>query len=548
MRQRTLSSLFLRDIKAYPERCFVKTVGDDIGCTTSFLEASAIVQAWASIIEKHLQPGEVLLVASNSTSFIYIALAAAYTGVVVAPIQTPLQQQWLNHFVSRTNPKAAITDSLSRKSLEDNSIKCIAIASENGHPLHLNGLARKLLDPKSAIVSLENYSSRRSAGDSFNIQATSGSTDIPKLVLRSQLTTLYNGDTLALSRKAGDKERRILFMSMNYHGSSLSLLAMSLVLAAQLSIPMEGPGAPLEVFQELDPTDVAIAPRTLQKILRRMRVNHPQCEPCQIFGSSMEVLISWAEKADPDTLRQVNKHWQVVDTYASAELGYVAATPLGQWEEGWIGKLCPGVQAKLAEDGELLVKAPAPMLKYLGDEVATRQAFTNDGYYKTGDFAEFGEGGKVAIIGRKGDIFLHLLAEQDGPGINAAVIEHGLDNQINWGKLIALVGHRMPHMSALFWVSGNSDSASDPLGFMPPEKHRSLYLKARQTLQEFNALLKPLEKIERFALFNRQPAIEVLNSNGFKMRRNRKAVALHYADYISQLNSGDWPSSATLPV
>ena len=58
------------------------------------------------------------------------------------------------------------------------------------------------------------------------------------------------------------------------------------------------------------------------------------------------------------------------------------------------------------EDGELLVKGPNVMFGYYKDEESTRQVFTEDGFFRTGDLAEIDENGYVKILGRKKDLII----------------------------------------------------------------------------------------------------------------------------------------------
>lgn len=71
-----------------------------------------------------------------------------------------------------------------------------------------------------------------------------------------------------------------------------------------------------------------------------------------------------------------------------------------------VGQVLPSVEVKLAEDGEILARGPSVFSGYHKDPDATREAFTDDGWFKTGDVGRFTEDGFLQIIDRKKDILV----------------------------------------------------------------------------------------------------------------------------------------------
>ncbi|MEZ4302455.1 MAG: AMP-binding protein, partial [Polyangiaceae bacterium] len=71
-----------------------------------------------------------------------------------------------------------------------------------------------------------------------------------------------------------------------------------------------------------------------------------------------------------------------------------------------VGKPLPSVELKLAEDGEILAKGPNVFGGYFKDEEATKGAFTEDGWFKTGDVGQWTEDGFLKIVDRKKDILV----------------------------------------------------------------------------------------------------------------------------------------------
>ncbi len=70
------------------------------------------------------------------------------------------------------------------------------------------------------------------------------------------------------------------------------------------------------------------------------------------------------------------------------------------------GVPCEGIDVRIADDGEVLVRGYGVMQGYLDDAVATAEAIDADGWLHTGDLGEFTESGRLRIVGRKKDMFI----------------------------------------------------------------------------------------------------------------------------------------------
>ena len=110
---------------------------------------------------------------------------------------------------------------------------------------------------------------------------------------------------------------------------------------------------------------------------------------------------------------------QIMEGYGLTEASpVVSVNPLGALRPGTVGKPLFGVEVKVADDGELLVKGPIVMKGYYQDEEATAQVI-KDGWLYTGDLVEI-EDGYIRITGRKKDI----LVTSGGKNISPAVVEN----------------------------------------------------------------------------------------------------------------------------
>ncbi len=84
---------------------------------------------------------------------------------------------------------------------------------------------------------------------------------------------------------------------------------------------------------------------------------------------------------------------------------YSHVTKPGQVRVGYVGSTYPGVECRISDDGEIQIKSPANMLGYYKEEEKSKEAFTDDGWLKTGDRGEIDDTGRLRITGRVKELF-----------------------------------------------------------------------------------------------------------------------------------------------
>ena len=134
----------------------------------------------------------------------------------------------------------------------------------------------------------------------------------------------------------------------------------------------------------------------------------------------------------------------VLQGYGATECGPASATSRQDHGLGTVGRTIPPVQVRLAEDGEILVNGPTLFHGYWRDPTATAEAFTADGWYRTGDIGRHDEAGHLILMGRKKDIIvlpngLNVYPEDIENALRTAGIRDSVVVETKPGRIEAIV-------------------------------------------------------------------------------------------------------------
>jgi long-chain acyl-CoA synthetase len=172
-----------------------------------------------------------------------------------------------------------------------------------------------------------------------------------------------------------------------------------------------------------------------------------------------------------------------------------------------VGKPLPSVELKLAEDGEILARAESVFAGYHKDPAATREAFTEDGWFKTGDVGRFTEDGFLQIIDRKKDI----LVTAGGKNVPPANIEVRFSGD-------PLVAHAVVYGEAKRYLVAGLWPTPAGLALPPAELLASL----QKSVDRVNREVASYESVKRFAIMPRPLTVEGgLLTSTLKIRRKK---------------------------
>jgi long-chain acyl-CoA synthetase len=206
----------------------------------------------------------------------------------------------------------------------------------------------------------------------------------------------------------------------------------------------------------------------------------------------------------------------LIEGYGLTEGGVAALNPLDRPKAGSIGKMLPRVEARLADDGELMLRSPCLFTGYYKDPEATA-AVLRDGWLATGDIAEQDSEGYWYITGRKKEV----IVSSNGKKIYPARIEVLFKREPAINQVL-LIGDRLPYVTALFTVNGN------------PEETREAVERA---VKDVNKQLASFEQIRKFKILERDFSIETGElTPTMKIRRDR--VLQNHRATVSELYMG----------
>jgi long-chain acyl-CoA synthetase len=223
----------------------------------------------------------------------------------------------------------------------------------------------------------------------------------------------------------------------------------------------------------------------------------------------------------------------LVEGYGLTEAGIVSFNPLDRAKPGSIGKILPGVEARLADDGELQLRSPCMFAGYYHDEAATRSVLADDGWFSTGDIAESDADGYWYITGRKKE----LIVSSNGKKIYPSRIEN-LFKMEPLVSQVVLIGDKKPYITALLTLNlANLKGVKTDLPPSELAKTEPVNKALQDAVARVNKQLAEFERIRRFKVLERDFSIEEGElTPTMKIRRGR-VLEIH-KDLVSQLYPG----------
>jgi long-subunit acyl-CoA synthetase (AMP-forming) len=223
----------------------------------------------------------------------------------------------------------------------------------------------------------------------------------------------------------------------------------------------------------------------------------------------------------------------------SETCGAGSVNPPWKIKIGTVGPPAPGVQIKLDADGEVLVKSEVVMLGYRKLPEKTSEAFTEDGWLRTGDIGVLDEDGYLTIVDRKKE----LIISAAGKNMSPANIEATLKSASPLIGQACCIGDARPYNTALIvldadfapaWAAqqGIEDTSLESLA-----RDERVRAAVQESVDAANAKLARVEQIKKFTIVEGDwlPGADELTPT---MKLKRKPIAEKYASPIDAMYAG----------
>jgi long-chain acyl-CoA synthetase len=178
---------------------------------------------------------------------------------------------------------------------------------------------------------------------------------------------------------------------------------------------------------------------------------------------------------------------------------------------GTVGKPLPGVEIRIEEDGEILLRSNTVFAGYYRDESATNEVLDHEGFVHTGDVGHFDEDGFLVITDRKKDIIVTAGGKNVAP--------QNLENELKSHRVVSqaiVVGDRKPYIAALITIDPEAANGQD------------VQAQVQAAVDAVNAERSRYEQIKRFTVLPREFTLEHDEITP-TLKLKRKVVLDHFA-------------------
>ena len=555
--------VFFRQAARYGDRALVHFQSGDQWKVHSWNDAQRNVLAVASgLIDAGVRAGDsVILISENRVEWICCDWAIQSIGAITVPIYPNSPPEMAQTIAVDCAATFAIASSatLAAKLKVEGPLRKIALMDSE--------VAGWMKDAPRQLAEIASRLKKLTPDDLCTIVYTAGTTGVPKGVELAHRNLVDVSRAAVKVHPITDQDSSLSWLPYAHVYGRINEIFVGIVYGGQTWISL-GPDHLAKELQEVKPTLMCSVPRVYEKIYAAVRARVDEASPVRraLFKWAIRTGGSYSRTSNPGPLlraqhgiaeRLVLRALRTRLTggrlrfFVSGGAGLAREIEEFFWAigvpilNGWgltetssgvcsntlyehrfltVGRPFPGVELKIADDGEILVKGSGNMRGYHNKPDATAEVL-KDGWFYTGDIGEIDGDGFLKITDRKKSLF----KTAGGKYVAPQQLEHALLSDPLVARSV-IVGEGKPFVTALIvpdWDTARKQGMDET----------AVKARIQNTVDSVNAHLGQWETIKYFTLLP-QDFTEANGELSLKQDVKRKVVAEHFKDQIEAMYAG----------
>lgn len=394
-----------RAVADSPDRVAIET---EQGASFTYGELDrAVARTVNALFEAGLRPGDrVAAQVHKSVTSLFVYLACLRAGLVYLPLNTAYQSSELDYFLRDAEPGLILVEPENA-----DAITALSNGSVGAPVMTLGGNGQRGLAKRVATASAKFDTRRCNASDLAVIVYTSGTTG------RSKGAKITHGNLVSNARAltqvwqfSSDDVLLHALPIFHVHGLFVATHC-ALISGARLRWHNRFDAA--AVIHQLERASVFMGvPTYYVRLLGETGLSRKSCQNMRLFISGSAPLL-----AETHSEFERRTGHRILERYGMSEAGMITSNPYhGERRAGTVGLPLPGVEVRVVDEaGQALAEGQKGAIQVKGENVfsgywrmpeKTKQEFTDDGWFRTGDIGVFDADGYLSIVGRAKDLII----------------------------------------------------------------------------------------------------------------------------------------------